>query len=186
MEWQSVDRSGSKGSTYWGCLMKSHKCIQRGFTSLIVLLLLLAGSATAQSSSDKYACSEPNPEQLCNTANTCGSTSSPCSVDVKRTSDGASTTASIPHAKSNAAFCVKAGTTVTWKTASKDVGFLIDFGPASPFEPSGAITGGSDRFVSVVATKPGCYKYSAGACRSGEIYGMCGSRTAELIITGTK
>src|SRR5215472_7038115 len=163
--------------------MKSHKCIESRFTSLIVLLLLLAGFATAQSLSSKYACSEPDPEQLCNTANTCGSTSSPCTVDVKRTSDGASTTASVPQARSNAAFCVKVGTTVTWKTTSKDIGFLIDVGPGSPFEPSGVITGGSDRSVSVVANKPGCYKYSAGACMSGEIYGMCGSRTAELIIT---
>jgi plastocyanin len=106
-------------------------------------------------------------------------------VDVKRTSDGASTTSSIPNAKSNAAFCVKVGTTVTWKSTGKDIGFLIDFGPASPFEPSGVISGGSDRFVSVVAKKPGCYKYSAGACKSGEIYGMCGSRNDEIIITGT-
>jgi plastocyanin len=105
-------------------------------------------------------------------------------VDVKRTSDGASTTASIPNAKGNAAFCVKVGTTVTWKSTSKDIGFLIDIGPASPFEPSGAIIGGSDRSVSVVAKKPGCYKYSAGACMSGEIYGMCGSGVAEVIITG--
>ena len=165
--------------------MKSRKCIESRFTSLIMLLLLLAGFATAQSLSSKYACSEPDPEQLCNTANTCGSPSFACTVDVKRTSDGASTTASIPHAKSNAAFCVKVGTTVTWKTTSKDIGFLIDFGPDSPFEPSGVITGGSDRFVSVVATRPGCYKYSAGACRSGEIYGMCGSRNAEIITIGT-
>jgi plastocyanin len=164
--------------------VKSHKCIESRFTSLIVLLLLLAGFATAQSLSSKYACSEANPEQLCNAANTCGSASAPCTVDVKRTSDGASTTSSVPNAKSNAAFCVKAGTTVTWKATSKDIGFLIDIGPASPFEPSGAIIGGSDRSVSVVAKKPGCYKYSAGACMSGEIYGMCGSGTAEMIITG--
>ena len=151
----------------------------------MVLLPLLAGFAAAQSLSSKYACSEPNPEQLCNAANTCGSASAPCTVDVKRTSDGASTTSSISNAKSNAAFCVSVGTTVTWKTTSKDIGFLIDFGPASPFEPSGAIVGGSERSVSVVAKKPGCYKYSAGACKSGEIYGMCGSRNAEIIITGT-
>jgi len=165
--------------------MKSHKCIESRFPSLIVLLLFSAGFATAQTSGSKYACSEPDPEQLCDAANTCGSTSSPCTVDVKRTAQGASTTASIPRAKSNAAFCVKVGTTVTWKTTSKDIGFLVDIGPASPFEPGGVITGGSDRSVSVVATRPGCYKYSAGACRSGEVYGMCGSGNAEIVIIGT-
>jgi len=164
--------------------VKSHKSVPSGFTSLVVLLPLLAGFAEAQSLS-KYACSEADPEQLCNAANTCGSASSPCTVDVKRTSDGASTTASIPNARSNGTFCVKAGTTVIWKTTSKDVGFLIDIGPTSPFAPSAVISGGSDRSVSVVAKKPGCYKYSAGACRSGEIYGMCGSGTAEVVITGT-
>jgi plastocyanin len=164
--------------------VKSHKCVESWFPSLIAILPLLAGLAAAQSLS-KHACSEANPEQLCNAANTCGSASSPCTVDVKRTSDGASTTSSIPNAKKNGTFCVKAGTTVTWKTTSKDVGFLIDIGPASPFEPSGVISGGSDRSVSVVAKKPGCYKYSAGACLSGEIYGMCGSGTAEVIITGS-
>lgn len=163
--------------------MKSHKCLESRPISLTILLLSLAGVTAAQSLSGKYACSEPTPAQLCNAANTCGSASSPCTVDVKRTSNGASTTASILNAKSNATFCVKVGTTVTWKSTSKDVGFLIDIGPASPFEPGGAIIGGSDRSVSVVAKKPGCYKYSAGACMSGEIYGMCGSRTAELIIS---
>jgi hypothetical protein len=67
--------------------VKFHKCVASGFTSLIVILPLLAGSAAAQSLSSKYACSEPNPEQACNAANTCGSASSPCTVDVKRTSD---------------------------------------------------------------------------------------------------
>jgi len=134
--------------------VKSHKGVRSGFTSLILILPLLAGFAEARSLS-KYACSEANPEQLCNAANTCASASSPCTVDVKRTSDGASTTSSIPNAKSNGTFCVKEGTTVTWKSTSKDVGFLIDIGPASPFAPSGAISGGSDRSVSVVAKKPG-------------------------------
>ena len=165
--------------------VKSHPCIESRFPSLLALLLLLAGFAAAQSLDSKDACSEPNPEQLCKAANMCGSASSPCTVDVKRTSDGASTTASMPNAKSNAAFCVKVGTTITWKSTSKDIGFLIDVGPDSPFEPSGSIIGGSDRSVSVVAKKPGCHKYSAGACMSGAIYGMCGSRTGEVIIIGT-
>jgi len=89
----------------------------------------------------------------------------------------------IPNAKSNSLFCVKAGTTVQWKSTGKDIGFVIDFGPMSPFDPAGAIIGGTDRAVTVVARKLGCYKYSAGACMSGAIYGMCGETNVELIIT---
>jgi len=150
---------------------------------LVLPLVLLANVATAQSKkASKYACSEPNPEQLCSASNTCGSASSPCEVDVKRTSNGASSTPSIPGAKSNALFCVKAGTTVTWKSTSKNIGFVVDTGTASPFEPAGAIIGGSDRAVSVVAKTAGCYKYSAGACMSGAIYGMCKETSAEVVV----
>jgi len=95
-------------------------------------------------------------------------------------------TPAIPNAKGNAPFCIKVGTTVTWQSSSKNAGFVLDFGPSSPFEtPStpGTIIGGADRPVSVVAKKPGCYKYSVGACVSGSIYGMCGSSTAEIVVT---
>jgi plastocyanin len=89
----------------------------------------------------------------------------------------------IPNAKADSLFCIKPGTTVQWKSTGKDIGFVVDFGPASPFDPPGAIIGGTDRTVSVVAKRPGCYKYSAGACRSGAIYGMCGQTNVQLIIT---
>jgi plastocyanin len=90
----------------------------------------------------------------------------------------------IPNAKGNSLFCIRAGTTVEWKSTGKDIGFVVDFGPESPFDPAGAIIGGSDRPITVVARKPGCYKYSAGACRSGAIYGMCGQANVKLIVTG--
>jgi plastocyanin len=144
---------------------------------------MLSSYATAQSKSSKYACSEANPPQLCTAANTCGSASTPCAVDVKRTSNAASATPSIPNAKSNSLFCIKAGTTVQWKSTGKDIGFVVDFGPSSPFDPGGAIIGGTDRTITVVAKKPGCYKYSAGACMSGAIYGMCGEANVKLIVT---
>ncbi len=70
-----------------------------------------------------------------------------------------------------------------WKSTGKNIGFVVDFGPTSPFNPGGAIIGGTDRTVSVVAKTPGCYKYSAGACMSGAIYGMCGQANVQLIIT---
>jgi plastocyanin len=164
--------------------MKSDRFFVPRSAISLLLFIVCAIYATAQSKSSKYVCSEPNPTQLCNASNTCGSASAPCTVDVKRTADGASSTPSIANAKSNALFCMKVGTTVTWKSTGKDIGFVVDVGPSSPFEPAGAIIGGSDRSVSVVAKKTGCYKYSAGACMSGAIYGMCGTADAEFIVAG--
>jgi hypothetical protein len=71
---------------------------------------------------------------------------------------------------------------VNWKSTSKNTGFVVDISNASPFEPGGAIIGGSDRVVSVVAQKSGCYKYSVGACVSGALSGMCANTSAEIII----
>ncbi len=151
-------------------------------TSLLVSIVMVSACATAQSKSNKYACSEAKPAQLCNAGNTCGSASTPCDVDVKRTANAASSTPGIPNAKNGSLFCVKAGTAVQWKSTGRNIGFVVDLGPTSPFEPGGAIIGGTDRSVSVVAKTPGCYKYSAGACMSGAIYGMCGQTNAELVI----
>jgi hypothetical protein len=152
-------------------------------TSLLLPLVLFSSFATAQSKADKYACTDANPAQLCSAANTCGSASTPCAVDVKRSANAASSTPSIPGAKSNSLFCIKAGTSVQWKSTMKNIGFVVDFGPTSPFDPAGAIIGGTDRAITVVAKRPGCFKYSAGACMSGAIYGMCGETNVQLIVT---
>jgi hypothetical protein len=162
--------------------MRFHRCVAITCVSLFLTFLVLPSTATAQSKSSKYACSEVNPAQLCTAANTCGSASSPCTVDVKRTADSASSTPSIPNAKGNSLFCVKVGTTVKWISTEKENGFVVDVGTSSPFDPAGAIIGGSDRAVSVVAKRPACVKYSAGACRSGASYGMCETANAELIV----
>ena len=53
--------------------MKSRQLIVISLISLFVLV----GQAMAQKK-DKYACSEPKPETLCNAENTCGSASNPC------------------------------------------------------------------------------------------------------------
>jgi hypothetical protein len=155
--------------------------------NLVALVPFLLSSvcdegARAQNNKSKYACSEPNPASICSASNTCGSPSQPCSVDVKRTSDGASATPDIPGAKGNSTFCVKVGTRVTWKSDTKHQGFIVDMGPTSPFDPPDDIVGGSSKPVTVKAKNPGCYKFSAGACLSGAIYGMCGNTTAELVI----
>ena len=128
-------------------------------------------------------CSAATPSTICSAANTCGSATSACEVDIKRAGgDSASATPNIPSAKSNAPFCVKAGTTITFKSTSKDTGFVLDFGTSSPFDSGSAITGGADRPVSVVAKKPGCYTYSVGACTAGTIYGMCGDDVAQFVV----
>ena len=163
--------------------MTMNQCLAIKCTALLFSFVVSSSYVTAQSKSSKYACSEANPAQLCNAGNTCGSASTPCSVDVKRTANAASSTPSIPGAKSNSLFCVKAGTTLQWKSTGKNIGFVVDFGPTSPFSPGGAIIGGTDRAITVTAKTPGCYKYSAGACMSGAIYGMCGDTNAELIVT---
>ncbi len=152
--------------------------------SLFLSTVLLAGVATAQKKG-KYVCDEPNPQSLCNADNTC--TGSSCSVDIKRQGmSGATATPDFPKAKGNSLFCVKPGTTVTFQTSSKGTGFIVDFGPSSPFDPPDTIIGGANKPVQVVAKRPGCFKYSAGACYSGSTYGMCGSGTAEAIVIGGK
>ena len=161
--------------------------IQRSFAircSLLLLPLVLLATymAANQKGSSKYVCSEQNPGQMCNASTTCGSPTAPCMVDIKRTANAASVNPSIPGAKGNAPFCIRVGTTVTWKSDSKNVGFVVDFGPSSPFD-QGTIIGGSDRSITVVAKKPGCFKFSAGACVSGAIYGMCGDTSSEVVVT---
>jgi hypothetical protein len=152
----------------------------------LLALSLLSGNAAAHSQSSKDACAEPSPAQMCTAANTCGSVASPCGIDVKRTANSASSTPSIPKAKGNSLFCVNVGTTVTWKSPDKGDGFIVDFGPSSPFDPGGVIRGGSARSVSVVTKRTGCFKYSVSACHSGEVYGMCGTANPVLIVIDKK
>jgi plastocyanin len=149
--------------------------------AVVVLPFLLAGYQGANAQG-KYACTEANSTSLANAGNTCGSSSNPCIVDVKRTASSASATPAIPGAKENALFAVQVGTTVTWQSTSKNTGFVIDFGSSSPFDPPSAIMGGSDRSVSVVAKRPGCYRYIVGACVAGATYGMCDSKSVELVV----
>ncbi len=167
--------------------MKTRRMSASLFAALAMLLLFSCFSIAQeqQRGSEKYLCSEPNPQAICTAENTCGSSSTACTVEIKRTSDSASATPVIPNAKGNQPFCVKAGTKVIWKSGSKNTGFVLDFGPEQPFGTE-AIIGGSDRSPSTVANKKGCYKYSVGACVSGAIYGMCDSVETELIITAAQ
>lgn len=151
---------------------------------LLALPLVILGSGDAAQGQKKmsYSCKEPTPESLCTAANTCGSPSQPCSVDVKRSSSAASATPSTPDAKGNKLFCVKVDTSIIWHSDTKHQGFVVDFGPNEPFDSPADIIGGSDRAVTVRAKTPGCYRFSAGACLSGAVYGMCGNGTSELVV----
>jgi plastocyanin len=157
------------------------------FSFLFVLPLFLTTFIVGQDTKKKVkndVCSVANPANICAEANTCGSASSPCSIDIRRSgSNSATAKPSIPDAKANTAFCVKAGTTVTFSSSSKNTGFVIDFGKANPFDHEDSIIGGSDRPITVTAKHPGCYTYSIGACTPGTVSGMCGNATAQLIIS---
>lgn len=161
--------------------------IQRQFDSWSALLLLssvillIAATGQAQKRS-KYVCDEEQPESMCNAANTCGSPSSVCTIDIRRGSDSANVKPSIPNAKDNQFFCIKAGTRVVWMSSNKNNGFMVSFGTDSPFDPDDPIRGGGKKQVTTKAVTPGCYKYDAGAFRSGTVYGMSGGSKPELVI----
>jgi plastocyanin len=161
--------------------------IQQQFNSwsafLLLFFVVLLSSATAQApKKSKYVCDEEQPENMCNAANTCGSPSSVCTIDITRGPNSANVKPSIPSAKNNQLFCVKAGTTVVWMSSNKNNGFMVSFGTDSPFDPDEPIKGGGKKQVTTKAVTPGCYKYDAGAFRSGTVYGMSGGSKPELVI----
>ena len=150
---------------------------------LIFCVVVLLSSATVQAQKKgKYVCDEEQPESLCNAANTCGSASSACTVDIRRSAESANVKPDIPNAKNNHFFCIKAGTTVVWKSSNENNGFMVSFGTDSPFDPEGPIMGGGKKQVTTKAVTPGCYKYDAGAFRSGTVKGMSGGSKPELVI----
>jgi plastocyanin len=168
------------------CAMKVYRYIAV-LSCLFVVPLLLSSFMAGKDTKKKIkgdVCSASNPASICTEANVCGSASSPCSIDIRR-SQGTSATATpdFSGAKSNKAFCIKVGTTVTFMSGSKNTGFVIDFGDSNPFDHEGAIIGGADRPITVTAKHPGCYTYSVGACTAGTVYGMCGNADTQLIIS---
>jgi hypothetical protein len=154
---------------------------------LFILPLLLTSLNLSQETKKKIkndVCSASNPASICAEANTCGSASLPCTIDIRRSGDTFATAKpSFPDAKSNKPFCIKVGTSVTFSTSSRNTGFVIDFGNDNPFDHKGSIIGGADRPITVTAKHPGCYTYSIGACTPGTVSGMCGNAEAQLIIS---
>jgi hypothetical protein len=153
-------------------------------SALLVLwcVVLMTCSAAQAQKKSKYVCDEPDPASLCTAANTCGSASAPCTVDITKSGSSSNVKPRIPGAKNNQFFCVKAGTTVVWMTSNKNTGFMVSFGTDSPFTPDDPIMGGGNKQVTVKAITPGCYKYDAGAFYSGATYGMSGGSKPELVI----
>jgi plastocyanin len=161
--------------------------IQQQFNIWSTLLLLscvvLLNCAIVQAQKkSKYVCDEAQPESRCDAGNTCGSASSQCKVDITRSATSANVRPGIPNAKNNQFFCINAGTTVVWMSSNKNNGFTVSFGTDSPFEPDDPIMGGGKKQVKTKAITPGCYKYDAGAFRSGTVYGMSGGSKSELVI----
>ena len=151
----------------------------RALLAVICMLLLVSTVAVAKS---KYVCDEPSPASLCTAANTCGSASAPCTVDITKAGNSSNVKPGVPNAKNNQFFCIKKGTTVVWMTSNKNTGFMISFGTDSPFDPDDPIIGGANKQITVKAATPGCYKYDAGAFYPGATYGMGGGSKPELVI----
>jgi plastocyanin len=143
------------------------------------IVLLACGLAQAKS---KYACDEPDPASMCTAANTCGSASAACTVDITKAGSSSNVKPGIPNATNNQFFCVKKGTAVVWMTSNKNTGFMVSFGIDSPFDPDDPIIGGANKQITVKANTPGCYKYDAGAFYPDAIYGMSGGSKPELVI----
>ena len=166
--------------------MKVYRCLTAVGCLLalpVLLTSLIAGEDTKKKIKNDV-CSASNPASICAVTNTCGSASSPCTIDIRRSQGTyATATPNIPDAKSNKPFCIKVGTAVTFTTSSKNTGFVIAFDKTNPFDHQGSIIGGADRPITVTAKHPGCYTYSVGACTPGTAYGMCGNADAQLIIS---
>jgi hypothetical protein len=153
----------------------------RSCSVVLVTAVMIFGSTLANAKS-KYICDETTPADKCNTGNTCGSASTPCTIDIRKSGAGASVKPGIHDAKSNQFFCIRAGTEVVWMTSSKNGGFSVSFGTDSPFDPDNPIFGGGSKPVTVKAQSPGCYKYDAGAFYSGAVFGMSAGSKPELVI----
>jgi hypothetical protein len=157
------------------------KAVQQCKAALAAICILLLANTAALGKS-KYACDESNPASLCNAANTCGSATAPCTIDITKAGDSSNVKPGIPNAKNNQFFCVKKGTQVVWMTSNKNTGFMISFGTDNPFDPDDPIIGGASKQITVKANTPGCYKYDAGAFYPGATYGMGGGSKPELVI----
>ena len=71
---------------------------------------------------------------------------------------------------------------MVWMTSDKTIGFVVSFGPDSPFDPEDLIVGAGKKQMRTIASTPGCYKYDARAFYSGAVYGTSSGGKAELVV----
>ena len=98
------------------------------------LLLMDSNLAAKDKKGKPSVCSSPHPEQLCTAANICGSSNSPCLLEIRRVGGGvdASVTPNIPNFPKDSVICITTGTNVTWRGEGKNTGIMVDFGDSSP------------------------------------------------------
>lgn len=156
--------------------------MERHYKALLAVLCVVLLVSTVAVAKSKYVCDEDNPASLCTAANTCGSATAPCTININKSGSSSTVKPSVPNAKNNQLFCIAKGTTVVWMTSNKNTGFMVSFGTDNPFDPDDPIIGGANKQITVKANTPGCYKYDAGAFYSGATYGMSGGSKPELII----
>src|SRR3974377_1161613 len=133
--------------------------IEQYYKALLAVICMLLLVSTVAAAKSKYVCDEPDPASLCTAANTCGSASAPCTININKNGNSSSVKPRVPNAKNNQIFCIKTGTTVVWMTSNKNTGFMVSFGTDNPFEPDDPIVGGANKQVTVKAMTPRCYKY---------------------------
>ena len=59
------------------------------YSVVLVTAVMMLASPLAQAKS-KYICDETQPADMCNTGNTCGSASTPCTINIQKSGAGAS------------------------------------------------------------------------------------------------
>jgi hypothetical protein len=129
--------------------MRTQKSI---VTTLIVVCIVLLACGLAQAKS-KYACDEPDPASLCNAANTCGSATAPCTIDVNKSGSSSSVKPGVPCQRCSV-LLYQEGRHRVWMTSNKNTGFMISFGTDDPFEPDDPIIGGANKQITVKANTP--------------------------------
>ena len=154
----------------------------RGALVLLSCFVLLNCLTTQAQTKGRYECEEPQPERLCNAANTCGSALSSCTIDITTAAGSARVRPDIPSARSDQLFCLEEGTTVVWMTSDRATGFVVSFGPDSPFDPDDLIVGAGKKQMRTIASNPGCYRYEPRAFYSGAVYGTSKGGKPELVV----
>ena len=80
------------------------KCVTWIASFLLPCVVLLISTTAQAQKKSKYVCDEAQPENMCNAANTCGSASAPCTIDITKSGSSSNVKPGIPNAKNNQFF----------------------------------------------------------------------------------